>query len=195
VHIREGAGPPPPRHWPPVIRRRPPGESLPLWQAVPGRTLSFILRSGLQAAETHWTGERTVPCVGEGCGLCALQNPRWKGYLGAWSLQEIPGPRGPLPKGRCLVEVTGVARLNCPRLGLPGDALAGRRLSIFRRDLRRNAQVACRIFDDEPPPLPDKRPVDPRQGLMRLWTIGDGKVSPATLTELFDLWQQIPIEE
>jgi hypothetical protein len=184
-----------PPHWQPITRRRPPGERLDVWQAVAGQTFRFDLRGPLVATFTHWDGRSTLPCVGPGCAFCPEQKPRWKGYLGGYALQEYRRPQRLWSKGRCVVEITAVARINCPRLALPFDALAGRLFVVWRRDLRPNAEVMCGIRDEETAGLPDRRPVDARQALLRLWCGPASPLSVGTLVSLFDRWSAVPIQE
>lgn len=185
-----------PAHWPPITRRRLPGERLDVWHARPRVCLQFQLRSGLQAAMTHWTGEATSPCVGPGCTWCADQRPRWKGYLGAYALQDYRLPTGALwRKGRCVVEITSAARMDCPRLGLAGDALAGRTLRVWREGDRLKSQVRCALIDQYTDGLADRRPVDPRQVLRRLWCVGEPRIAVADLDLLFLNWNLIEFQE
>ncbi len=187
-------GPPPDgggRLWPHICRARPPGERLQVWQALPGKTWRFAISGPLQPTFTHWTGFRTIACVGRHrqCRWCADQRPRFKGYLGASALQSHP----PLKwdRGRCLVELPASACLDAPRLRLPLDAVQGRRLDVWRVDARHNARVTCRI-DDQPLEVPwDRRKVDPKQGLRRLWTQGPHCVPLQVLDEVFAEWSTI----
>lgn len=155
-------------------------ERLWIWSALGGQEFRFGLVTSPVGALTHWTGVRTVPCIGESCELCPKQQARVKFYCGAIALQSYADRKVNWPRGRCLVELTEAARRDCPALGMPLQGIQGRILHLARLGPRANGRVSCWLSESLASAATAARPIDVRKTLVGIWGHG-----PQAVQQLF----------
>jgi hypothetical protein len=182
-------------HWPRPRRAAPIGENLAIWHALPGHTWRHVICGITVNAYTHWTGRRTISCIGReyGCTWCGEQVPCYHCYVGAWS--PIDGPRRYWRRGRCVVELSPAARLDCPRLALPVDALVGRTLVSMRTGPKLRSRATCGIDDAAPIDPRARVTVDTRGVLLRVWSNGPQACQLEAIQRMLDECATLTIGE
>jgi hypothetical protein len=161
---------------PPWTRRNRPSlyERLYVWSAISGCEFRFGMVTSAIGALTHWTGIRTVPCVGQenGCEWCEKTELRAKWYVGAWAMQGH-GPKN-WGRGRCIVELTDSARADCPAIGAPIDTIRGHTLHVARLGPRSNGRVTCWLSSEICAEANRTPPVEVQKTLIGIWGHGAG---------------------
>jgi hypothetical protein len=166
------------RPLPPWTRRTRPSlyERLSIWSALPGCQFRFGVCSSAVGALTHWTGLRTLPCIGKdnGCDWCEKTELRVKWFLGAWAMQGHGAKNW--GRGRCIVEVTDSARGDCPAISAPIDTIRGRTLYVARLGPRANGRVTCWMSDEICAEANRTGDVAVQKTLVGIWGHGPGAV-------------------
>jgi hypothetical protein len=180
-------------NWPALRRRRSPGERLAVWEALPKVELAFLVWGPAVPTWTHWTGLRTIGCVGRDCGCvwCPAQLPRPRWYVGAYALEHHPTEDW--KPGRCAVSLTLAARRCCPDLRYPMFGLVGRRLLVGRRTHRASSESWARLSSVPSDSLPPDKWVDPRQVLLRLWSQGVDALAVEQIERLLDMAAELRV--
>lgn len=141
---------------------------VPIYSAKPDATIHLVaLNSFVEGVYTHFHLNRTIPCIGKHSGcICktVMLARRWKGYIGAWSLQD---------SRRVLAEITTDCYRSSPHLFTSSRDLRGQMIGLFRLGHSVNSPMRLvlggkppqDLLDNLPPPLPIQK------CLWRIWGV------------------------
>lgn len=130
----------------------------------PGATLHLVVLSeALWGMDAHWTGSKTIECIGEGkgCRGCVAKNPiRWKGGAHVYDLSR---------KESYFIELTPGAARRLMAMTSENESLRGLKIDVFRSGRAVNGRLCVELIGGrlDPKRLPAAQ--SPEAMLRWLW--------------------------
>jgi len=130
----------------------------------PGATLHLVILSEtLWGLEAHWTGTKTIECLGKanGCRGCAAKNPvRWKGGIHVWDLTR---------KESYFVELTPGSARRLLGMAKQDEPLRGLKIDLFRSGRAVNGRLCVELIGGRLDPVKLPAAQNPEAMLRWLW--------------------------